>query len=199
MLEIYDDLFTSDFLVKLTSICYELPWQYTVTSNRYQYPSSSILCKGANNNKFFGSRLYHRKDYNLIINDAPDEFFEVLNFFSKTVKKNFQLNVIDTNLQVKNQDGDSHRDLGLTSGDTRSIIFYPHFEWDTSWGGNLEIYNENQQLIDEYKIKPGRIIFLDSSVWHKAKGPLVHGIARISIVFRVTELSNNQLQPFSYN
>lgn len=200
MIEIYDDLFAADFLLKLTEICLKIDWSYDNISGRYQFPSDSIFTKGTNNNRFFGRELYSRHDLNFVRNEASEEFFDVLDFFSKKTKKSFYLNEIKCNLQVMGQDSEPHQDKYTHKKNERSIIFYPQFEWQPEWGGQFEVFDAEGKILEEYSYKPGRIVFIDTSVLHRAKAPLVPNIPRISIVYRVEEMGQTFLnESFKYN
>ncbi len=189
MIEVYDDLFAHDFLVDLYKTCVKkVDWQYTNTANRSQYPDGSILAKGSHN--FFGRRIFsHKTRYN-VENFAPDQFFEVLEHvvFNVLKKENLHLMAIDCNLQVMGQNGTSHRDVSLDNTvNDRTIMFYPHYEWKDEWGGALEII-ENDKVIDKIFPYPGRVVYFDSSVHHRALAPDIPDIGRISIAYRLNEL-----------
>ena len=53
MIKVYDNLFAHDFLVETYKTCVkDIPWQYTNSANRSQYPTESVFSKGSHN--FFG-------------------------------------------------------------------------------------------------------------------------------------------------
>lgn len=190
MIEVYDELYTDDFLVKLHALSRDLPWGYGNTANRYQYPQDSILGKGSH--VFFGRRIYQKHSPYRIHNHAPDEFIDVLeNFVFKIIKDNsLELQGIDINLQLLGQDGTVHRDFYNNPQD-RTIMFYPHYKWDESWGGAFQVLDNQDNIIDEYFPMPGRIIYFDSTVLHRALAPTIANIPRISVAFRMNKVENN--------
>jgi len=188
MLEVYDDLYTDDFLVALNALSRDLSWGYANTANRYQYPSRSPLAKGSH--VFFGRRIYQKHSPYRINNDTPDEFFDVLeNFVFNVLQDNsLELIGIDTNLQILGQNGTAHRDIMAGNDEDRTIMFYPHYKWEESWGGQFQVLDENENVKEEYYPLPGRIIYFDSTVLHRALGPTVPDTPRISIAFRMRKV-----------
>ena len=190
MIKVYDNLFAHDFLVETYKTCVkDIPWQYTNSANRSQYPSESVFSKGSHN--FFGKRIYHCHSKYNIENNAPKKLFDVLEFFVFKIlqKDNLHLIAIDCNLQTYGQNGQAHQDIyaGLDQKD-RTIMFYPHYEWKEEWGGALEILDENGNITESILPLPGRIIYFDSTVHHRGLGPTIPDIGRISIAYRLNEL-----------
>jgi len=184
MLKVYDDLFTDDFLVGVNLLCRNLPWGYANTANRYQFPHESPLAKGSH--VFFGKRLYEKTSPYRITNEAPSELFDVLeHFVFSKLKEDLDLLAIDTNLQMQGQDGTAHLDLLAGNNQDRTIMFYPHYKWEDSWGGQLQVLDKNEEVTREYFPKPGRIIYFDSTVLHRALAPDVPNEPRMSIAFRM--------------
>ena len=186
MLEVYDDLFTDDFLVRLNVICKNFGYTYSMSANRYQYPNESPLVKGSH--RFFGKNLYHKFDNDYrVFNETPDELFDVLeHFVHNVIQEDLDLYQIQANFQVHGQNGASHVDKFREDDKDRTIMFYPHYKWDDSWGGELEITDENENVIESYLPLPGRIIYFDSKILHRGLGPsAVSEEPRISITFRM--------------
>ena len=186
MLEVYDDLFTHDFLVLLNMICKSnIGYSYTNSANRYQYPLQSTLSKGSHT--FFGKILYEKSNDYRVFNETPNELFDVLeHFVFNIIQKDLDLVQIQVNFQVHGQNGNSHLDKYREDGKDRTIMFYPHYKWDDSWGGDLEITDENENVIDSYLPLPGRIIYFDSKMLHRGLGPsAMSEEPRISIAFRM--------------
>ena len=188
MLEIYDNLYADDFLVELNSLARNMPWGYGNTANRYQYPENSVLGKGTH--VFFGRRIYQKHSPYKIHNNTPDEFINVLeNFVFNIIKDNtLELKAIDINLQILGQDGTAHRDVYANTEQDRTIMFYPHYKWEESWGGSFQVLDEDENIVDEYLPLPGRIIYFDSAVLHRALGPAIANTPRMSVAFRMNKI-----------
>jgi len=184
MLKVYDDLFTPDFIMETSKAAHDLPWRYTNVANRNQFPSNSIFTKGSH--KFFGSTLYDQVSRYNVYNQTPTLFLDVLNHLCDyIIKEEVKMHTINSNLQVYGQDGTAHRDNFVGDSKDRTILFYCHHEWKEEWGGALEILNDDGEVIDSVLPMPGRVVYLDSSVLHRARAPLVKNVARMSIAYRM--------------
>lgn len=186
MLQVFDNLFTKDLLLDLNVYFRtDLSWSINNVANRHQYPISSSLCEGSH--LLFGKRIYHRHSRYKVHNEATNQVIDVLEHFVHNILKHngLELFYIDCNLQMCGQDGTSHIDDFLGRGRDRTIMFYPHFEWQESWGGQLQILDDNHNVIEEHYPKPGRIIYFDSSVSHRALGPRVPNVPRFSVAYRM--------------
>jgi SM-20-related protein len=70
--------------------------------------------------------------------------------------------------------------------DSQTTILYCHPRWNTSWGGNLEIYNEGiDEVVQSVVPRPNRIVSFPGVLPHCAK-PLARGCPelRISLVVK---------------
>ena len=185
-MKVYDNLFTDKFLLELYECCVKLPWNLSNTANRNQYPDECITTKGSH--LIFGTRLFYRESYYSVRNYAPRQLFDVLEYFiSDHLKEDLFLDKIDCNLQVMGQNGTSHKDIILGNGIDRTIIFYPHYKWDENWGGELEILEENK-VVEKIFPAPGRVLFFDSSVTHRALAPKIPNLGRMSIAYRMGKM-----------
>jgi hypothetical protein len=184
LLEVYDNIFSYDFVVNSHSEALALPWNYTNVANRFQYPYSSKLSKGSH--LFFGNRLYEKKGIFNIRNECPEIFLEVIeHFVSKILQDNiFNLHAIDTNLQIAGQDGTMHTDLD-NGKSSFTALYYPVLDWKEEYGGALEFYSDDEKIIDRIFPAPGRIVLFDTKIKHRALAPVISNIARISISYRL--------------
>ena len=190
MLKVYDDLFTDDFIMELSKIAHAFSWTYTNVANRNQYPQDSVFTKGSH--KFFGSVLYNRDSEYNIQNNTPKYFIDVLEHIcNNVIPENAKMYSIGANLQVYGQDGTAHKDTYINNGTDRTILFYCHHEWKEEWGGALEILDDNEEVIDSILPIPGRVVYLDSSVLHRARAPSVKNVARMSIAYRMAAIKGN--------
>lgn len=182
--KVYDDLFSEKFLYTLHEICTYFPWVLANIANKNQYPYNCISSKGSH--LFFGANLFHKNSFYEVVNTAPPQLFEVLEHFVFNVlqQNDLLLNNIQANLQVMGQDGTFHRDDYSGNGADRTILFYPHYKWDRDWGGELEIL-DGDKVVEKIFPFPGRIVFFDSLVKHRALAPTVPNLGRMSIAYRM--------------
>jgi Rps23 Pro-64 3,4-dihydroxylase Tpa1-like proline 4-hydroxylase len=181
MLKVYDDLFTPDFIVNTAIEAHNLPWTYTNVANRTQFPPDSVLTKGSH--RFFGTIVY---DWKNRVDDTPNIFKALLDYLlSNIIEEEVKLHIISTNLQVYGQDGTTHVDDYIGSNKDRTILYYPHCEWKEEWGGALEILNDDGEVIESVLPLPGRVVYMDSSISHRANAPSVKNIGRMSITYRL--------------
>jgi len=181
MIEVFDDLFAKDFIMETKTVVERLPWQYINKANRNQYPYDSPFSKGSHT--FFGTRIFESRAGFDVYNETPNILMQVINHVVfEIIQEPLDLQVIETNLQVRGQDGRNHRDLYEDERNDRTILYYPHDEWKEEWGGELKVYGDSPQSLLPL---PGRVVYLDSSVEHQALGPLVDNVARMSIAYRM--------------
>ena len=184
MLKVYDDLFTPKFIMQMSEAAHSLPWTYNNVANRNQFPYDSIFTKGTH--RFFGHTMWSRDGLYNVYNTAPDIFLQILEFLQFNIlEEKAEMHTISSNLQVYGQDGTAHVDDYFGGGIDRTILLYCHHEWKEEWGGALEILDDNKKVIDSILPMPGRVVYLDSSVLHRARAPLVKDIARMSIAYRM--------------
>jgi hypothetical protein len=182
MLKIYDDLFSDDFLMD-SFIFYsnEVLWKPTNIANRRTFPVGSPLAKGSHIllGAFFKPE---NNDVPPIIQD-PFEWF--MYNFSDELGENVELTRIDCNLQTYMLDGTAHRDRYHDDGSDRTLLFYPHYKWKDNWGGEFQVLNDDMETIQSIEIKPGRMVYIDSSVLHRGLGPTHKYIYRLCTAYRL--------------
>ena len=195
MYKIYDDLFAPKFMMDAHMACLRLPWNFTNRSARTQYPGWCDTADGRGN-RMFGCTTYERRSAFHIENSTPNMFLDALEWFfveqigNDEISKH-SLQLIDWNLQVKGMDGGIHRDLYYKDHPNVTVLFYTHHEWKEEWGGELLIYDDNQQnVIDKISPLPGRMVYLDSNCWHQALAPNVPNIPRMSCAYRLIRIAN---------
>ena len=184
MIEVYDDLFTPDFILETYNQAMSLSWKFDNKANRgLQYPPDSPFSKGSHH--FFGSEMLVTGPGYQIVSNVPSIFWEVLHYFVfqiiKETPETLALNAIQGNLQAKGQDGTWHRDNYTQDGSDRTILYYPHHEWKEEWGGEFQVKDG-----ESYLPLPGRIIYMDSAELHRGLGPK-GSQSRISIVYRMVK------------
>lgn len=192
MYKCFDNLFDQGMILRTYREAISLSWDYNVMSNDplKDIPGESTLANyDAIKSRFFGCRLYqHIEGYKTTAN-CPEIFWQILTTFVGGVLKEsestLQLRYVHANLQVMGQDGETHRDIIMNEGRDRSILYFPHTEWREEWGGQLQILDDDDNVIDEFLPLPGRIVYLDGRHPHRALAPLVPNLGRISIAYKL--------------
>ena len=169
MIEIYDDLFTDDYLInQFLYASNGARWKLNNRAGRFQYPLDSPLCKG--NHLFWAANL-----------DANNEFVNApLKVFHEITDRKYKCIEVLGNLQGYGVDGTWHQDDGRAPF---TLLFYPHYKWKKSWGGEFQI--ERNGNIESFDIKPGRLILIDGSINHRALGTKNPYIYRFSYAYRL--------------
>jgi Rps23 Pro-64 3,4-dihydroxylase Tpa1-like proline 4-hydroxylase len=131
--------------------------------------------------------LYQRKSRYYTVNNTPSIFIEVLEHIVKDVIKDHSLNLyqIEGNLQFYGQTGTAHKDIYVCNNKDRTILFYPNLEWNEALGGELEILDDTGAVIDRILPLPGRVVYFDSTITHRALDPCVLNTPRFSIAYRM--------------
>ena len=106
------------------------------------------------------------------------------------------------NSQVTNMDGTMHNDCEKKCEWNCSFLYYMNPNWDTTWGGNLNIYSNltygmnlsndigRKNNINTIEFVPNRLIIFDGRIPHQADGPTPNAkyIDRRSTVIRGDEI-----------
>jgi hypothetical protein len=185
MLEVYDNLFEPRFLIDCHIAARNISWHYGNKSGSNQYPYNSALSQG--NHIFLGALLYHRKSRYYTVNNTPPIFIEVLEHIVKDVICDHSLNLyqIEGNLQFYGQAGTAHQDVYVGNGKDRTILFYPNLEWNETLGGELEILDDHDTIVERILPLPGRVVYFDSTIKHRAVDPCIVNTPRFSIAYRM--------------
>ena len=155
LIDIYDGLFSyDDRSTWLTSIYKSLFTCDGSDSSFDLYPSVQIF------SSYSELDLQNLKFCN-------SEGFQFLN--KKYNLSNRKIRQVRVNLSTLAEKNSPHSDgQGLT------LIYYPHLQWDISWGGHTLFLNED--LSDVYKLclyKPGRVVIFDGTIPHMIVNPTV--------------------------
>jgi hypothetical protein len=183
---IFEDKFAHDFLVEAYMTALRLDWHYQNKANIMQFPPNSPIANGSH--CFLGARTFIKSGKYRFENNTPPIFLDILEHivYKLLNNQNLELTVIDFNMQFKGQEGGYHQDLYNNDGTDRTILFYPHYEWKPEWGGSLDVVEEDG-TIEQHELKPGKVLYFDGSVSHKANAPLIDNIPRISVAYRFSE------------
>jgi len=187
MVKCIDRAFTDKFLLE----CYQevttnINWTYTNVSNRYQYPDDAF-CDGSE--RIFGAPLLTRMSKHFFRNNTPNIFIEAFEVLMERylTESPWELFQVDANLQVFGMNGAAHRDDYHNDSTDKTILFFPHYKWENEWGGEFQILDDKNNVVEEYLPMPGRVLIFDSTIKHRGNGPKVKGVSRISIAYRMRD------------
>lgn len=175
-LTVFDDLFDQKYIFELEDESNKIPHLPGNIANRKSWPygkngSHDVL--GINIFKKIGKYIYFSK--------CPTIFMEAFTHIAENIiQQNFELLAIDSNMQVMSMDGTFHRD-----GKMKTIILYTTANWKNDWGGEFEYFeDEENNIIKKIDYVPGRVLYFDGNILHRAAAPLVPYVYRYSIAFR---------------
>lgn len=178
MIKVYDNVFDDKFIFELNEICDKLPNFPHNVANPSTYPYGKV---GSHN--ILGGVLFRKITNYVYESVCPLPLMYALDHFAQNVlREDIELREIYSNLQVKGMDGTAHVDTG---GGSKTIILFTTFKWDKSWGGEFQTLDNNGNVIDNIEYVPGRIIYLDADILHRGLGPIVPGVYRHSIAYRI--------------
>lgn len=93
------------------------------------------------------------------------------------VTNNYHFKVTDITCGGKTfgQDGDIHTDKDFQfneEGDGfMTVCFFPNEEWNPSWGGEFQFFNDDGDVIASYYPKPNTCLIFDSNIPHRGLAP----------------------------
>jgi hypothetical protein len=179
MLKVFDGLFADDFLMQ-SFLFYmtDVGWRVDNVANRKTFPPNSPLSKGSHRLLGVG---WEAENIPEIAQVAYDWFLQRNGEEIEPV----ELHGVDCNLQSYMIDGTPHRDEYIGDNLDRTLLFFPHYKWKDHWGGNFETFDDNGNVQQSIEIKPGRMIYIDSSVLHRGLGPTHKYIYRVSVAYRL--------------
>jgi hypothetical protein len=179
MLKVYDDLFSDDFLIQSLGYYFSVvSWKPVNIANGRTFPPNSAFLKGSH--RLLGKH-FEPEDVPEII-QAPFDWF--IQRHGSEIDK-VELQTVGCNLQSYMIDGTAHKDIYTGGGKDRTLIFFPHYKWKEKWGGDFEVLDECGNVTENIRVKPGRMIYFDSSVLHRGLGPTHKYIYRVSVAYRL--------------
>tara|TARA_B100001113_G_C20806941_1_gene490750 strand:+ start:77 stop:604 length:528 start_codon:yes stop_codon:yes gene_type:complete len=157
--KVYDNFFPIDLQKKIFEKIFNSGWNYTGGSTVYK--SSFWHVDELEKDEYFSSFLY-------------DKICQKLNITFRGFER------IYANGQTACQHGTPHTDDG-----DMTFLYYPNFEWDLTWDGNLFFCNEDE-IIQTVNYKPNRAVLFPANIIHYASAPsrFYTGL-RISLAYKL--------------
>ena len=167
---IIDDLFDKDFVSDLESILiHEVP----VTANNV-----------ANSHRLFGTNILARSSINRVeyLHSKAAKFFDAFDIIEDQFSSPIYLKRIDVNLQFIGMNGSTHTDA---IDDELTVMLMNNSEWKPEWGGQFQLMDWRENVIEEHDYVPGRVIIFPGKYPHRGLAPLSPHIARYTTVYRI--------------
>lgn len=167
---IIDDLFDKDFVSDLESILiHEVP----VTANNV-----------ANSHRLFGTNILARSSINRVeyLHSKAAKFFDAFDIIEDQFSSPIYLKRIDVNLQFIGMNGSTHTDA---VDDELTVMLMNNSEWKPEWGGQFQLMDWRENVIEEHDYVPGRVIIFPGKHPHRGLAPLSPHIARYTTVYRI--------------
>jgi SM-20-related protein len=74
------------------------------------------------------------------------------------------------NAQSFGDEASIHRDFPTAfSGRARSVVWYPVGEWDSEWGGDFALFDEDREIVQSVAVRPNRAVVFDGTALHGAR------------------------------
>lgn len=173
---IYDNVFDDRYVRELNEICDNLPNKPGNRANRKTFPYGDV---GTHN--IMGAMLYKRYSKHVFESTCPLELLKAFQHLADNViRQNLDLWAIHSNLQSKSMDGTIHADK------SPNVMIFTTADWKKSWGGEFQLFDPaTPELVETVEYVPGRVVFFDGTIPHRALAPKVPYVYRHSIVYRV--------------
>ena len=94
----------------------------------------------------------------------------------------FEICKFAVNGQTKGMNDIVHCDMNYTNVDEAltSIIIYLNLEWKEEWGGYIQYYDQDLNIINRLLPEPGMLIEHNGKCLHQAQGPEIDNLLRVS-------------------
>lgn len=188
MVEIYDNIFDHEQMVFLENYMLSCKTTCTNTSDGGLLREESGKLK--NKHLFFGACLFSREDINRVTTYHPeaDVLFDVFDSIQNNIKKKYYLKEISINLQHAGCNGSTHTD-GPTDRH-KTIMLMSNCYWEKEWGGQFQLVDFDDNIIEEYEYVPGRVIIFPGNHPHRGLGAKIEFsyVYRTTLVFRTEPL-----------
>ena len=89
---------------------------------------------------------------------------------------------IDINLQFINMNGSTHTDA---VDDELTVMLMNNSEWKPEWGGQFQLMDWRDNVIEEHDYVPGRVIIFPGKHPHRGLAPIVPNTPRYTTVYRI--------------
>tara|TARA_B100001250_G_scaffold393092_1_gene395509 strand:- start:1324 stop:1917 length:594 start_codon:yes stop_codon:yes gene_type:complete len=189
--QIYDDWIDEPYLHEFAlSIETSTNWDFNNIANRRSWPHGQ---KGSH--RLSGCNIFKRVGLNRVTHLHPDasKFFDLYESIESILDKKYYLSEIQLNLQHSGCDGSAHVD-GIDFGQ-KTIMLMTNSVWKTEWGGQFQIIDMNDTIMEEHEYVPGRLIVFPASCLHRGLGPNIEYpyVYRHTLVFRVCDIGKEDL------
>ena len=167
---IIDDLFDKDFINHLYQLMiHEVP----VTANNV-----------ANSHRLFGTNIFARSGINRVdyLHDKAEKFFDAFDIIEDQFSTPIYLKRIDVNLQFINMNGSTHTDA---VDEELTVMLMNNSEWKPEWGGQFQLMDWRDNVIEEHDHVPGRVIIFPGKHPHRGLAPIVPNTPRYTTVYRI--------------
>lgn len=185
-MEYFDNFFDKVFIDTLAHKLMSSKWSADNTANRNSWPYNKI-----GSHKFLGQTFFTRKsedwiDYNKDL-DLAKTLVDQWGYIKQRLNaQHLRLRECTGNLQFYKQDGQNHVDGD--KGEVACILMLADEYIDGNIGG--EFYNETQKVTVPFK--QGRLIVFDASDLHRGTSFTKENMARLSIKWVGTPLTDRQ-------
>jgi hypothetical protein len=186
--EVYDNIFSRDFIVELDNVIKNLPVETANISGAMHTKDRGVV----GNHRLFGLCIFNRTGLNRIthLHEKSSIFFDALEIIEKSLKRKLYVEGIHLNLQHSGCNGSSHIDAD--SPHEKTIMLMSTCYWESDWGGQFQLTNEDgTAIVEEHEYIPGRLLVIPSNHPHRGLGPKVEYpyVYRTTIVFRTKPLA----------
>jgi len=83
-------------------------------------------------------------------------------------------------------------------GTTPTAIYYPNPKWENEWGGETWLMNEQHEIADAVKYRPGRLIIFNGNRPHISRPPTHYskGVNRLALAVRFAFIDSEGKKQF---
>lgn len=144
--------------------------------------------------RIWGRRIFQRNSEDSIHNRFTDEMYGLWRHLStRLLNDQYTLQSAHINGQTLGMDGGIHKDVDQPNPYTL-MVFINH-KWEKQWGGEFQILDGEEpdsKVLKTIEYVPGRVIFFNGELWHRALAPKENFIFRRSLVFKLSKLDGQK-------
>jgi hypothetical protein len=177
-LKVWDNKIDDEFIFEKDKESNSYHWEFNNAANRHSFP---------NNNK--SSQLFWGCNY-LPSEEIKNQYLDLLKFCSINLffRKIIKINRMSFNGQTFGQDGACHTDIIDSKANEKTLMVYLNHRWEREWGAEFQVlksFSNDSEVDFSIDFKPGRIIYFDVDLPHRALAPKINGILRKSLVYQI--------------
>ena len=144
-------------------------WKNRVDSPRDFWHRNFVL-PGTYLNHYDPQAVNSQMNYKNFLASQPPELVKVAEKIRNELFMGVEFTRVWINVQTFGDEGDLHRDFPIEFKATaRAAILYLQDQWDVAWGGDLALFDDQNEISSCIRVKPNRLVLFNGCQTHSAR------------------------------